>query len=393
LSGILFSTSGSAKTSLESFTSEVPEGLLMTRQEACKILGLAVSFSASDLKSAFRQAALKTHPDKGGNTLEFLKVHAAYERLMNDGSFADSEEFKETPEELRIRLVEIARAFEFIDSAFRERYPTKVEHFAADLRQRMTDMDSKDALLKHWPNEVDAAWGTFTTQMGEWLKSQTEQVAVDFNQWLTTVWAEHLNEAKNRHVENKWSSSAFWIPATIIGLFFSVLGFMLCSAYSYPFWFSFFLLPFSLPLADYFYQQESENRSKAKISIPQLNDDNLLMDANLFKFPLKNILLSDEAAYRVGFNGAWMGWMIGGPWGAVLGGIAGGLIGWFKGLRLEKLKEMVFTESCGQLDPLVDGAEKEWHLRLKHLKEEYLQRAQENYKEAARRTIKLLAEK
>ena len=48
-----------------------------------KILGLEFPFDQEDLKKAFKQLALKTHPDQGGDATEFIKVNSAYETLMN----------------------------------------------------------------------------------------------------------------------------------------------------------------------------------------------------------------------------------------------------------------------------------------------------------------------
>ena len=47
------------------------------------VLGLKRSASQEDIKIAFRQKAMETHPDKGGDEEEFKKVRAAYECLIS----------------------------------------------------------------------------------------------------------------------------------------------------------------------------------------------------------------------------------------------------------------------------------------------------------------------
>lgn len=50
--------------------------------ENYSVLGLKRSASQEDIKQAFREKALETHPDKGGDEEEFKKVREAYENLI-----------------------------------------------------------------------------------------------------------------------------------------------------------------------------------------------------------------------------------------------------------------------------------------------------------------------
>lgn len=56
----------------------------MTRSEALEILRLTEGrFSGEDLKTAFRHAALRSHPDNGGSDEQFIRVRRAYECLQD----------------------------------------------------------------------------------------------------------------------------------------------------------------------------------------------------------------------------------------------------------------------------------------------------------------------
>ena len=46
--------------------------------ECCKILKVNLSHNESELKKAFHEMVLKTHPDKGGDPKEFIKVKESY---------------------------------------------------------------------------------------------------------------------------------------------------------------------------------------------------------------------------------------------------------------------------------------------------------------------------
>lgn len=54
----------------------------MTIEACLKLLGVTDKPSKTAIKKAFRQAALKHHPDKRGTDTEFIRVKTAYDTLM-----------------------------------------------------------------------------------------------------------------------------------------------------------------------------------------------------------------------------------------------------------------------------------------------------------------------
>jgi DnaJ-class molecular chaperone len=50
-------------------------------EKQAKLLGITYPFTNSELKNAFTQLAFKCHPDKGGNTEQFIAVKDAYDFL------------------------------------------------------------------------------------------------------------------------------------------------------------------------------------------------------------------------------------------------------------------------------------------------------------------------
>ena len=66
----------------------------MTRSEAMKELGITnPNFSDKDLKSAYRRRSLQTHPDKGGNKDEFIRVAEAFDILSGAGDGSTFSDF------------------------------------------------------------------------------------------------------------------------------------------------------------------------------------------------------------------------------------------------------------------------------------------------------------
>ena len=52
------------------------------------LLGIARNASSGDIRKAFKHAALRHHPDKGGGTESFRKVRQALETLADDNKRA-----------------------------------------------------------------------------------------------------------------------------------------------------------------------------------------------------------------------------------------------------------------------------------------------------------------
>lgn len=53
----------------------------MSQDKAAALLGVTLPTTEIDLRAAFRKAALKHHPDRGGSEEMFVMVRAAYEKL------------------------------------------------------------------------------------------------------------------------------------------------------------------------------------------------------------------------------------------------------------------------------------------------------------------------
>ena len=51
-------------------------------RSAWEVLGLAAGASLTEIKAAFRQRALATHPDHGGDSAAFRELHQAYVRAV-----------------------------------------------------------------------------------------------------------------------------------------------------------------------------------------------------------------------------------------------------------------------------------------------------------------------
>lgn len=60
--------------------------LPQNKATALRILGLNQGGSQLKVKKAYRELAVKHHPDKGGRTEEFVKIKMAYDYLVEHGT-------------------------------------------------------------------------------------------------------------------------------------------------------------------------------------------------------------------------------------------------------------------------------------------------------------------
>ena len=58
----------------------------MTHSQALQVLSLAAGASKKRLKTAYRRAAMKHHPDKGGDQECFILAKEAYDLLVEQGT-------------------------------------------------------------------------------------------------------------------------------------------------------------------------------------------------------------------------------------------------------------------------------------------------------------------
>lgn len=62
--------------------------MAITPAEAAELLELPAQWSKADLKNAFKKAAMKHHPDRGGDELTMKKVNASYKLLQKTSTIA-----------------------------------------------------------------------------------------------------------------------------------------------------------------------------------------------------------------------------------------------------------------------------------------------------------------
>ena len=50
-------------------------------------LGVSSNATPQEIKKAYKKASMQHHPDRGGNSNEFVKIQEAYERIKSERGF------------------------------------------------------------------------------------------------------------------------------------------------------------------------------------------------------------------------------------------------------------------------------------------------------------------
>jgi DnaJ-class molecular chaperone len=70
----------------------------MTMDDYYKILGVAETASADEIKKAYRSLAMKHHPDRGGDQAKFKDISAAYDTLSDSQKRSEYDHMKRNPQ-------------------------------------------------------------------------------------------------------------------------------------------------------------------------------------------------------------------------------------------------------------------------------------------------------
>jgi hypothetical protein len=83
------------------------------RPEFMATLGLLPPYTLGDVKAAYRAKALETHPDRGGTSADFIRIHEAYKRAMEYVEFTgDRRKWIADQVECHLRQLEVAAEVE-----------------------------------------------------------------------------------------------------------------------------------------------------------------------------------------------------------------------------------------------------------------------------------------
>ncbi len=124
----------------------------MFESDALRTLGLKKGATQEEIKKAYKRLAREHHPDKGGDSNEFIKIHDAYESLSQPGG-ASKPPAGTPPEEALF-----AALFRF-EEEFGDAFKGYGEHIAkAWSNATLLEHSLKQSVDRAWPTTPDDSY-------------------------------------------------------------------------------------------------------------------------------------------------------------------------------------------------------------------------------------------
>ena len=122
----------------------------MFEGDALRTLGLKKGATQEEIKKAYKRLAREHHPDKGGDSNEFIKIHDAYESLQGGSSAPPAG----TPPEEAL----FAALYRF-EQEFGDAFAAYGEHIAkAWSNATMLEQSLKQSVDRAWPTSPDDSY-------------------------------------------------------------------------------------------------------------------------------------------------------------------------------------------------------------------------------------------
>ena len=121
----------------------------MFESDALRTLGLRKGATPEEIKKAYKRLAREHHPDKGGDSDAFIKIHDAYESLQGGGGSSEA-----APSEEAL----FAALFRF-EEEFGDAFKGYGEHIAkAWSNATMLEQSLKQSVDRAWPTSPDDSY-------------------------------------------------------------------------------------------------------------------------------------------------------------------------------------------------------------------------------------------
>ena len=124
----------------------------MFESDALRTLGLRKGATPEEIKKAYKRLAREHHPDKGGDSNEFIKISEAYESLQGGGSSGAPPAGTPSEEQL------FAALFRF-EQEFGDAFKGYGEHIAkAWSNATLLEQSLKQSVERAWPTTPDDSY-------------------------------------------------------------------------------------------------------------------------------------------------------------------------------------------------------------------------------------------
>ncbi len=389
----------------------------MRLSEAFAVLGVPNKADLKEIKSAYRKRVIETHPDKGGNSAEFIKVRAAYEILCSFLQSPDIDDDVPISDDLRSVIDEIVLEFRSQFERSEALCAQVFSEFNTTLQGRIASAGRDQ--LQGFSEVFRTQWNKLVCDLFEHFNANCRATIHKYEGWFQKTLEPTFEEIHKRKLRAFSTSPRFYFYGVLLlglGSLFAAIAYGSgvsdsIADYTVSYLVPSGLLPYlsgldsihvsillgslMLVILPFIYQHDCDARRKYPADVQTLS-------VQLFKIdPGRefegSVLLQQSSTFTkvAGFGGFNIGGLVsGGIGGSILGAMAGAVIGEVVG-RIKnptgKMRQMIldeFNRFVSIAEPEVTKYVRDSHQKLmQHIQKEILA----NYEQGIKKTVLLFA--
>jgi len=320
----------------------------MKLSEAFAILGVPSTADPKEIKAAYRKRVNETHPDKGGDAREFIKVRAAYEIICSFLESPDIDNEVPIPDDLRAVVDEIVREFRSQFEKCETLCADRFSDFNDKMRGHLASGASRDQ-LREFGQHFRTEWNNLVINLFAHFNRNCRSTIHKYEKWFDNTLEETFEDIYERELKAFSSSRRFRLYGFILlglGTLLAVIAYGLGSSIHFS------ILLGALPLLGllpfvYRLEWSVRPRRKCPADVQTLSVQLFEIDPNKEFQGSATLKQSSVFTAAAGWGGLAIGDLIGGGHpiiGAIVGLVAGEIYGRIKN-PTEKMRQMIL-EDC-----------------------------------------------
>ena len=357
----------------------------MNIQESFSILKINYNASLEDIKHAYKKRAFETHPDRGGNASEFVKVRAAYEILLKyvqNNSDEKPEDFDiPIPEELRTVIDGIVNGFCYIYNNNSNNIHAKFNLMRSEISSYINRSDLQ-TLGSSFCNYFQGTIYSTINSITDANNKQTQLLLQNYEKWFSSKFNELNNEIYAVAKFNYWKSTNF-----IISIVVSLLT-IFASYYFFEQLLIGIIIGFIILISFYYYSINEKAKATQRIKPKDFS----------FNFNNVSSISTSIANHIRGFTtasqiAAWSGIRSNDLSTGIAGVLIGAAIQFIGELTAGGKKTKLLTEALKTTFEIEEDFSKYYSEEMQKFLNELQDNIKNNYKERNKKLILLLTEK
>ncbi len=365
----------------------------MKVSEAFAVLGVSSTADLKEIKAAYRKRVIETHPDKGGNSTDFIKVRAAYEILCSFLQSPDIDDDVPIPDDLRSIIDEIVREFRSQFQKSEAMCSSAFSEFNNKMRDTIASGGRYD--LQKFGEAFRTEWNKLVLDLFQHFNNNCRATIHKYEGWFHKTMEPTFEEIYKRQLRSFASSPAFYVYGVILlGLGSLLAGWIYHSELSESIPSVILIGTTPLALLPVVYWLDCCRSRKTPADVHET------LSVELFKIDpgaefQGSAILKQSSAYTAaaGWGGFAIGDFIAGGHpilGAIVGLVVGEVVGRIKN-PTEKMRKMI----SDQFDQFVSIAQRDVTKYVtdshKKLMEDIQNQVRANYQQGVKQTVLLIA--